>query len=165
MTENRQAIIALGSNLGNRRQHLTEALSHLKAKPGIGAVVPSPTYETAPVGVEDQPPFLNMVAGVETCLPPEELMRLLLQIEREMGRIRTVRWGPRTIDLDLLFFEREERTGTDLTLPHPRWAERSFVTIPLKDLLRHAAFAGSTWEPLRRKLRDTPPDPDVKQVG
>lgn len=164
MSEVHQAIIAIGSNLDGRRGHLSRALSLLQKAATIRAVIPSPVYETAPVGVRDQPPFLNMVAGIETTLSPEELMQLLLETEKEMGRTRTIRWGPRTIDLDLLFFEQEERHGPGLTLPHPRWAERSFVTIPLKALLSHPAFKRSVWEPVRQRLQDLPPDPDVRKT-
>ncbi len=163
MTECRQAIIALGSNLGDRRAHLSRALSLLEPAPAITAILPSPIYETAPVGVKDQPPFLNMVAGLDTSLSPEELMSLLLKTEEEMGRVRTVRWGSRTIDLDLLFFEQEERRTPGLTLPHPRWSERTFVTIPLKELLTHPAFNRPLWDGLRQRLRDLPLDPDVRK--
>lgn len=164
MTERCQAIVALGSNLGDRNETLSRALSLLTEAPGITAVIPSPIYETPPVGVTNQPPFLNMVAGVETTLSPEELMALLLETEQEMGRTRTVRWGPRIIDLDLLFFEQEKRQTATLTLPHPRWAERTFVTIPLKDLLAHPAFNRPVWKPLRLCLRDVPQDPAVKKA-
>lgn len=152
MEKPRQAIIALGSNLGDRHANVSRALENLRSSPGIHSVMPSPVYETAPVGVEDQPPFLNLVAGVETGLSPEELMTLLLEIEKRLGRIRTTRWGPRTIDLDLLFFEKEERDHPKLTLPHPRWAERSFVTIPLNDLLAWPPFDGPAWDWLRERL-------------
>jgi 2-amino-4-hydroxy-6-hydroxymethyldihydropteridine diphosphokinase len=163
MAESLQAIIALGSNLGNRREHLTGALQLLQEAPGIQKVTSSPVYETAPVGVEDQPPFLNMVAGVKTTLTPEALMELLLETEQQMGRVRDLRWGPRTIDLDLLFFEQEERQAPGLTLPHPRWAERSFVTIPLRDLLSHPDFRSARWDSLRERLRDLPPDDEVRR--
>lgn len=164
MTGPRQAIIALGSNLGQRHEHLSRALSLLARTPGIIRVIPSPVYETAPVGVTDQPPFLNMVAGLETTMSPEELMTQLLLIEQQIGRTRTIRWGPRIIDLDLLFFEREERRTPSLTLPHPRWPERSFVTVPLKDLLAHPAFDQPEWAPLRHRLLEVPHDREIKKA-
>lgn len=156
MTELRQAIIALGSNIGGRQANLSRALELLEASPGIKTVILAPVYETAPVGVEDQPSFLNSVAGVETWLSPEELMNLLLEIEQALGRVRVTRWGPRIIDLDLLFFEGEERDTPDLTLPHPRWAERSFVTTPLRDLLSLPPFDSPLWDPVRKKLENPP---------
>lgn len=162
MARARQAIIALGSNLGDRQENLDRALEHLEQSECIQKVIPSPVYETAPVGLTEQPPFLNMVAGVETTLSPEEVLELLLQTERQMGRVRTARWGPRLIDLDLLFYEEEERHLPGLDLPHPRWAERSFVTVPLRDLLNHPAFAGSPWQTLRARLRELPPDEGVQ---
>lgn len=158
-----QAIIALGSNLGDRYGKIQAALALLEETPGIHAVLPSPVYETAPVGDVNQPRFLNLVAGVETALSPEDLMARLLEVERELGRRRDTRWGPRTIDLDLLFYENEERTGPGLTLPHPRWRERTFVTIPLRALLlRETSFAGETWDDLRAESRAAGDDPEVK---
>lgn len=163
MRDSRQAIIALGSNLGDRWAHLIQSLDLLGSSPGIRSVLPSPVYETDPVGVKDQPAFLNMVAGIETLLSPEDLMALLLATEQKLGRIRTTRWGPRIIDLDLLFYEGEKRHTSTLTLPHPRWSERSFVTIPLHDLLATPEFKQPVWEPLRRELAKLPPDPSVRK--
>jgi 2-amino-4-hydroxy-6-hydroxymethyldihydropteridine diphosphokinase len=100
----------------------------------------------------DQPAFLNAVAGIETTLSPEELLAALQEIEHRFGRTRTVRWGPRTLDLDLLAYEGERRTTDGLTLPHPRMLERAFVTVPLADVLRLARFARPAWESLRAAL-------------
>lgn len=164
-TEQRhQAIVALGTNLGDRSAHLARALELLRTSQGISSVTPSPIYETAPVGVEDQPAFLNMVAGVTTTLTPEELMIHLLDTEQQMGRIRTTRWGPRIIDLDLLFYENETRHAPSLILPHPRWRERSFVTVPLQDLLALPDFRRPVWSPVRERLAEIPPDPEIKRV-
>ncbi len=149
----REAIIGLGSNLGDRRAFLARAIEQLQRAPGIEEVHPSPIYETAPVGPQDQPDFLNMAAKVVTALSPEDLLALLLRIETTLGRVRTVRWGPRTIDLDLLFYENETRDSASLTLPHPRWAERTFVTIPLKDLVEKKLLESEIWKDLRKQLR------------
>jgi len=160
----RRAVIALGANIGDRWQNISRAIQLLEATPDVLRVLPSPVFETAPVGDVEQPPFLNLVAGVITTLSPEFLMRRLLQIEEELGRQRDVRWGPRTIDLDLLFHENEERDAPGLTLPHPRWSERTFVTIPLRAFLAKAPeFAGEPWQTIRDQLRSIPDDPDVRR--
>jgi 2-amino-4-hydroxy-6-hydroxymethyldihydropteridine diphosphokinase len=162
---NHQAIIALGSNLGNRRANLSLALSLLRKSPGIDGLTPSNIYETAPVGVEDQPAFLNMVAGISTSLSPENLMELLLDTEARIGRVRTTRWGPRLIDLDLIFFEDQTRQTHDLTLPHPRWSQRSFVTVPLKDILFGREYARSLWDPVREQIEKSTPDSTATPAG
>ena len=107
----------MGANLGDRWATMRRALAALAREPGIKAVEASAVYETAPVGVVDQPEFLNLVLGVETTLTPEELLAVLHQLEKAAGRRREqeVRWGPRTLDLDLLLYEGETRcrAGTD----------------------------------------------------
>ena len=149
----RQALIGAGSNLGDRRATLETAMAALRAHPGIAAVEASSFYETDPVGYTEQPLFLNLAAGVETTLTPEALMAALLEIEQRQGRVRMVRWGPRTVDLDLLAFEGEERATAALTLPHPRMLERTFVTVPLRELLGRARFQKPCWDGLRERLR------------
>lgn len=129
-----EAYVALGANLGDREASLRGALSKLAAEPGIGLHAISPVYETAPVGFTDQPSFLNMVARVGTEWPPLELLGRLLKIEREMGRVRDIRWGPRNIDLDLLLVGETRMDTPELTLPHPRMGERAFVLVPLRDV-------------------------------
>lgn len=155
----RQAFVGLGANLGDRRATLTQALERLRAHPEIDAVIASSVYETDPVGVTDQPVFLNQVAGLETTLSPEALLGVLLGIEREFGRVRVQRWGPRTLDLDLLAYEGETRSTAELQLPHPRLCERGFVTVPLSELLGQPRFRREAWEELRRRLvgRETHP--------
>lgn len=131
-----EAYVALGANLGDREASLRGALGRLAAEPGIELLAVSPVYETAPVGYTDQPSFLNMVARVGTECTPLELLRRLLEIEREMGRIRDIRWGPRNIDLDLLLVGETSMDTPELTLPHPRMGERAFVLVPLRDVWR-----------------------------
>lgn len=126
--------MALGANLGDREASLRDALGRLAAEPGIGRLAISPVYETAPVGYTDQPSFLNMVVRISTALPPVDVLRRLLAIEREMGRVRDVRWGPRNIDLDLLLVGETSLDTPELTLPHPRMGERAFVLVPLRDV-------------------------------
>jgi 2-amino-4-hydroxy-6-hydroxymethyldihydropteridine diphosphokinase len=105
------------------------------------------------VGRTDQPKFLNLVAGIETTLTPEELLTTLQKIEHAFGRKRVERWGPRTLDLDLLVYESEKRDTPELTLPHPRMLERAFVTVPLREVLQRPRFQGGQWTVLRERLR------------
>lgn len=129
-----EAYVALGANLGDREASLRGALSKLVSEPEIELQEISRVYETAPVGYKDQPSFLNLVAKVGTEWTPLELLRRLLGIEREMGRVRDVRFGPRIIDLDLLLVGEARMDTPELTLPHPRMGERAFVLVPLRDV-------------------------------
>ncbi|HVU24341.1 MAG TPA: 2-amino-4-hydroxy-6-hydroxymethyldihydropteridine diphosphokinase [Opitutus sp.] len=156
MTEPRQALIGVGSNLGDRHATVAAAISRLRAQPGIVAIEASSIYETEPIGVTAQPRFLNAVVGIDTMLVPEELLKTLLAIEREFGRVRRERWGPRTLDLDLLAFEGETRAQPELTLPHPRMLERAFVTEPLRELLNLYHFRCDAWQALRADLARLP---------
>jgi 2-amino-4-hydroxy-6-hydroxymethyldihydropteridine diphosphokinase len=127
--------IGLGSNLGDREEYLRRALDLLRAEPDIDVTGVSSVRETDPVGVLDQPRFLNAVARVETGIGPRRLLDRLLAAERALGRRRDgPRFGPRTIDLDLLLFGDEEIEEPGLTVPHPRLAERRFVVEPLHEL-------------------------------
>ncbi|MGD8192462.1 2-amino-4-hydroxy-6-hydroxymethyldihydropteridine diphosphokinase [Brevibacillus ginsengisoli] len=128
------AYLALGSNLGERQDHLQLAINAIHAVPEVTVNALSNVYETDPVGFEDQPAFLNMVIRVETTLPPEELLKRTLAIEQELGRVRTIRWGPRLIDIDILFYDDWQISLPDLQIPHPAMVERAFVLIPLRDL-------------------------------
>lgn len=130
------AYVGLGSNLGNRAGYLVLAVRGM-LDAGLDVIRLSHIYETAPVGNEDQPPFLNLVAELRgSTLPsPEQLLARLLRIEYSLGRTRAVPQGPRTIDLDLLIFK-EERSSTEfLMLPHPRLPARRFVLVPLNELV------------------------------
>lgn len=131
----RRAYIALGSNLGDREVHLREALGRLHARNGIAVDRVSAVYETDPVGYTDQPKFLNMAAALTTERQPLELLREMLEVERELGRVRNIRFGPRTIDLDLLLMDGVRLDTEELTLPHPRMMERAFVLVPLLEVL------------------------------
>jgi 2-amino-4-hydroxy-6-hydroxymethyldihydropteridine diphosphokinase len=128
-----RSFVGLGSNLGDRERNLLEAVGHLGE---IGLVRVSSFRETDPVGVVDQPNFLNAVAELSSDLSPRELLDRLLEIERGLGRDRTKeeRWGPRTIDLDLLLYGDETIDEPGLQVPHPRLHERLFVLEPLGDL-------------------------------
>jgi len=130
----RTAYIGLGSNIGEREKHLSDAVMLLHRHPGIIVERCSSVYETAPVGFTEQPDFLNMAVAVRSGLEPEELLDALLGIERKLGRIRGARWGPRNIDLDLLVYGDLTMSGERLTLPHPRMHERAFVLVPLLEI-------------------------------
>lgn len=128
-----RAYVALGSNLGNREENLRNALKHLQEN-GVEVINTSTFIETEPYGVTDQPVFVNAVCQVETELAPLELLRLLLSIEQEMGRVRLRRWGERNIDLDLLLYEDAVLESEELTLPHPDMQNRDFVLIPFAEI-------------------------------
>ena len=138
------AYVALGSNLGDREENLRNALKHLEAN-DVRVVKVSTFIKTEPYGVTDQPGFVNAVCQVETKLEPLELLRLLLKIEQEMGRVRLRRWGERNIDLDLLLYEDACVVSEELTLPHPDMQNRDFVLLPL------AEIAGEVVHPILQK--------------
>jgi 2-amino-4-hydroxy-6-hydroxymethyldihydropteridine diphosphokinase len=124
--------LGLGSNVGDRAAHLAHALARLGQEARITGL--SSVYETDPVGITDQPRFLNMVARIEVDLEPEELLRLARSIEAERHRVRTVRDAPRTLDMDILLFGDRQIRQEGLTIPHPRMNERPFVLAPLLEL-------------------------------
>ena len=128
-----RALLGLGSNLGDRLANLQEAVDRLGRTEGIAVVRASRVYETAPVG-PPQPDYLNAVVEVETTLGARALLEAGLGIEAAMGRVRAERWGPRTIDVDLLGYGREHIHQPGLTVPHPRMHERAFVLVPLLEL-------------------------------
>jgi 2-amino-4-hydroxy-6-hydroxymethyldihydropteridine diphosphokinase len=136
-----RAFIALGSNLGDRLGNLQAAVDGLAGTRGIDVVRASRVYETDPVG-PPQPDYLNAVVLVETSLSARELLEACLAIERAMGRERKERWGPRTIDLDLLLYGREDIHEPGLVVPHPRMHERGFVLAPLLELEADPALPG-----------------------
>ncbi len=127
------AVLALGSNLGDRVANLRAALDLLGER-GAPAVRVSSVWETPPVPA-DQPRYLNAVAVVATALPPHELLAVAKEVERLLGRRPTLRWRPRPIDVDLLFCGEQEVAGETLTLPHPRISERAFVLLPLAEVV------------------------------
>jgi 2-amino-4-hydroxy-6-hydroxymethyldihydropteridine diphosphokinase len=130
-----RAYVGLGSNMGDRERMLWSALHMLTFNPEVEVVAVSSIRETDPVGFGDQPRFLNAVAAIDTELEPRALLDLLLSIERELGRTREgPRFGPRTIDLDLLLYGEETVDEPGLAVPHPRLHERRFVLEPLAEL-------------------------------
>jgi len=124
-----RALLGLGSNLGDRKQFLRDAVA------GLGEVTAkSQLYETKPVGGPEQGPYLNLVVAIETDLSPRELLDLCQSLERQAGRVRRIRWGPRTLDVDILWIDGVSVDDPDLTVPHPRMRERAFVMVPLADV-------------------------------
>ena len=128
------AYIGLGSNMGDKEAHLKAAIAHLEAQPGIKVKKWSSFLETEPWGYLEQERFLNAVAEVGTLLTPEELMSELLRIEQVLKRERVIKWGPRTIDLDILLYDDLVTQDEFVTLPHPRMTEREFVLEPLCEI-------------------------------
>jgi 2-amino-4-hydroxy-6-hydroxymethyldihydropteridine diphosphokinase len=130
----RRAYFGIGSNLGDRLAHLQLAVNELAAAAGVEVVDVSSVYETAPVGGPEQPDYLNAVVAVDTARSARELFALAQSIESTAERVRAVRWGPRTLDVDVLLVGDERIDEPDLVVPHPRMSERAFVLVPLADL-------------------------------
>jgi deoxyguanosine kinase len=128
------AVLHLGSNLGDRRQHLAEARRLLQLRCG-NIIRSSALYETDPWGPADQPDYLNQALVLETALSSDLLLREIQKIENEEGRERSIHWGPRTLDIDILFFNREIISQPNLSIPHPRISERRFVLVPLAEII------------------------------
>ncbi|MEW6058644.1 MAG: 2-amino-4-hydroxy-6-hydroxymethyldihydropteridine diphosphokinase [Actinomycetota bacterium] len=128
------AYLGLGSNLGDRLANLQRAVTLLAAHDGLDVVRSSRVYETDPVGGPPQPEYLNAVLEVQTALSPRELLGTCQGVENELGRVRAERWGPRTIDVDVLTYADETVDEPDLSIPHPRMHERGFVLLPLSEL-------------------------------
>jgi 2-amino-4-hydroxy-6-hydroxymethyldihydropteridine diphosphokinase len=127
-----KAVVALGSNIGNPKENLDLALALLKEATDVKKV--SSYYITKPVGYEEQPDFVNAVCIIETELPAMELLNMLHGIEKAMGRERTIKWGPRTLDLDIIQYGSLLSKSEELTLPHPRAHERKFVLEPWHEI-------------------------------
>lgn len=139
-----EAFLGLGSNLGDRHAHLQRAVDLLDAEPGIEVAGSSSVWETDPVGGPSQPDYLNAVVRVRTELAPLDLLAACLRTEAALGRVRDVRWGPRTMDIDVLLIDTLVLNDADLTVPHPRMTERAFVLLPLLELQPDATLPDGT---------------------
>jgi len=158
-----RSFVSVGSNLGDRKSYLTNAVIALSRSPNVQVSKVSSIYRTEPLEVGDQPEFLNAVIEIETGLSPWELLSLLQRIEQENGRTRIVRYGPRTLDMDIILFGDEVISEPALTIPHPRMLERRFVLEPLLEIAPEVTL------PDGRKLSDIacflPESPYVQKVG
>ncbi len=147
-----QAILGLGSNLGDREANIREALRRLSKIDGVDVVKISSLYETAPVDYVDQPDFLNAACAIATLLKPEKLLAAVKNIESEMGRVKTVDKGPRNIDIDILLYDIVLVNIPELTVPHPALSTRAFFVLPLLEVAPAAELP--TGVPVRRLLKD-----------
>ena len=147
----RRAYVGIGSNLGDRLAHLRAAVHGLGAATSVSVVAVSAVYETAPVGGPRQPDYLNAVVALDTTLSPRGLLELAQALERDAHRVRGERFGPRTLDVDVLLVGEERVDEHDLEVPHPRLTERAFVLVPLADLAPEwAGRAPADQDPPRR---------------
>lgn len=148
-------LIGLGSNLGDRKKNILTAIQKLSQGEDISIDRVSSLYETKPVGVTNQPDFINGAIGISTNLSPRALLAVCLSVECEMGRIRDERWGPRNIDIDILVYHDLIIQDEVLQIPHPRLCERAFVLIPLQEIARDIKVdQGLTPEELLSKIHD-----------
>lgn len=153
----RQAFLGLGGNIGDTLGYLREAVLALETESPHGAVevtAVSSVYETEPIGGPEQDVFLNIVAEIKTSLKPYELLDFCLGLERATGRVRRVRWGPRTLDVDVLWMEGVAMNEEELTIPHPRMTLRRFVMVPLGEIAPEFLVG---WE--------DPGDGEIKKLG
>jgi len=151
--------LSLGSNLGDRLATLAQARVLLDG-PGLRIVVTSSVYETLPWGVTDQPSYLNQVLEGQTTLSPRQLLHRCQAVETRLGRVRSTRWGPRIIDVDILLYGALEINEPDLTIPHPQLAHRAFVLVPLAEL--DAAVRVPGGDSIRSLLEGVPDRVDVR---
>ena len=142
MTATTEAVLGLGSNVGERKVALAGAVDALRAHSGIEIIAASPLYESAPWGLTDQQDFLNAAVLAATSLGPTDLLAAILSIEVSLGRVRREKWGPRSIDIDILVYGNEIIDGPGLTIPHPHLTERAFALAPLVDVMPGAVVAG-----------------------
>ena len=142
VTRRVRAFVALGANIGEPVRHLRAAVEDMAALPGTAVVARSSLYRSAPVGLVDQPDFINAVVALDTDLEPLALLRALMAIEARHGRVRSVPNAPRTLDLDLLLHGDRQQDEPELTLPHPRMHERAFVLLPLLEIAPDVRIPG-----------------------
>ncbi len=152
---NNTAYISLGSNVGDKYAYLRRALELLEKHPDVTVSKVSSFYATEPIGYAEQDWFLNAAAELDTALEPLPLLQYLLDIEQQCRRMRKIRWGPRTLDLDLLLYGQLTMHHPDLELPHPRMLERAFVLIPLLEIAPHLCLPDGT------SLREVMQQPDL----
>ncbi|WP_104159957.1 2-amino-4-hydroxy-6-hydroxymethyldihydropteridine diphosphokinase [Arthrobacter sp. ZGTC212] len=150
------AVLALGSNLGESRDTLSDAVAQLADHPGVRLQAVSPVVRTRPVGGPDQPDYLNLVISVETDLAPHDLLAHCQAVENAHHRVREVRWGPRTLDVDIITYGDTVLDDETLTLPHPRASTRAFVLQPWAWMDPEAVLSGTPVAELAAKAEDLP---------
>lgn len=158
------AYIGLGSNMGDKIANLNKAIGELGKVPGNKVLAVSSFYKTEPVGRAEQDWFVNAAAEIETSLTPRELLNKLLYIEKNLGRVRDVKWGPRVIDLDILLYDDLVMDEEGLSIPHPYLHERGFVLVPLAEIapkVIHPKFKKSISE-LMRGIHD---NKNIEKIG
>lgn len=155
------AYIGMGTNLGDREGYLKGALQELASNPSNQVLAVSSIYETDPWGYVEQGKFLNMVICLQTELTAQELLTCCMQVEKELGRKREIRWGPRTIDLDILLYNQENIVTENLIIPHPRIMERAFVAIPLVEIDKDITLPNMD-KPVREVMDDIPDKKGVR---
>jgi len=146
--------LGLGSNVGNREENIKTAIRNLSQNPNVIVIHSSSLYETEPVGYIDQACFLNAVVQIESSLPPQVILSICQEIEMQMGRERTIHWGPRNIDIDLLSCDGFIINTPDLILPHPFLAERRFVLVPLAEISKSVILDNFTATDLLMRCKD-----------
>lgn len=146
--------LGLGSNLGDKEDYLRKAVNLLAAHEGIQVCNISSIYATAPIGYTEQPEFLNIVLQVQTSLQPEDLLTVCRSVEQQLKRVRDVRWGPRTIDIDILLYENSQVHTPELTIPHPLMLQRLFVLLPLTEVAPDLRFQGIKINKYISKIQD-----------
>ncbi|MBS3994912.1 MAG: 2-amino-4-hydroxy-6-hydroxymethyldihydropteridine diphosphokinase [Alkaliphilus sp.] len=149
-----RAYLGIGGNIGNKKENIQKAVDLLKNHPQIVVSAISSYYETAPVGYTYQDWFLNIVVEIETALDPYALLEYCNDIEQNLKRERLIRWGPRTIDLDILLFDEFVFNDEKLTIPHPRMCERAFVMIPLYEIAKNLVINGKKIEEITKNLKE-----------
>ena len=150
MKSMKKVVLALGSNLGNRRENLVRALAELERFSFV--LSRSYIYSTPPAGYDDQGDFLNAAVAIETEDAPLELLAHCKHLEAKLGRTKTFRNGPREIDIDIIFYENERMKTEEIEIPHPRWREREFVVSPLLDLLANGVFEDDFFSDVKAAL-------------
>ena len=156
------AYLGLGSNMGETLESLRRAIEMLSQSPGVRVVSCSSVYSSEPVGYLDQAEFLNGVVKIETELDPRGLLELGRSIEDALGRERGIKWGPRTIDVDILLFDEERIASPELTIPHPRMKERIFVLVPLLEVAPDAQLPDG--EQVKVLVEDLGPDKALVRI-
>ncbi|MQW23663.1 MULTISPECIES: 2-amino-4-hydroxy-6-hydroxymethyldihydropteridine diphosphokinase [unclassified Lactococcus] len=147
--------LSMGSNMGDRMHYLNRALSALTETGHVMLMKQSAFYETSPVGGVVQDDFINLAAKISTDLSADALLDLIHQVEQKLNRVRLIHWGPRTIDIDILFFDEEQRNDDKLTIPHAEVFNRLFVLVPLLDVVDADFYALKQLQNAQQKLQDS----------